>query len=358
MIRLGAREELREKLYLVMLRNGVKDAMIEIDTILGEFEVQNRTTEVALLKADRNEYLFKKFLTAKIVKGCTDRTVEFYQKELRFVFDRIHKTADDVTTDDVRFYLAIRQKKDKISKTTANNELRVLSSFYQYLQAEEIILKNPILKIEKIKEDKKKKSAFTEIEVEKIRDATRNARERAIVDVLLSTGCRVSELIGIKIADINQDKLVVHGKGGKDRTVYLNAKAVVSLQKYIEERQDQNPYVFCGGYFCKNNKEKMSMYQCSKRGEWYKNAELVSKDRATDRGTVEQLMRKLKKRSGIDSGCYPHKFRRTCATMALRRGMPIEQVSKMLGHESVETTQIYLDLNEQDLEQAHKKYVV
>lgn len=355
---MNAREELRDQLYLVMARNNVKDAMTEIDAILGEFEVQNRTTEVALLKEDRNEYLFKKFLTAKIVKGCSERTIECYQKTLKFVFDRVHKTVDEVTTDDIRFYLALRQKRDGVSKVMANNELRVLSSFYQYLQAEEIVIKNPILRIEKIKEDKKQKSAFTEIEIEKIRDATRNARERAIVDVLLSTGCRVSELVGIKIEDLNHDKLVVHGKGGKDRTVYLNAKALVSLQKYLSERTDQNPYVFCGGYFVKHDTKKANKYRCSKRGEWYKVPELVSEDSHMDRGTVEQLMRRLKRRAGIEASCYPHKFRRTCATMALRRGMPIEQVSRMLGHESVDTTQIYLDINEKDLEQAHKKYVV
>ena len=108
---MNAREELRDQLYLVMARNNVKDAMIEIDAILGEFEVQNRTTEVALLKEDRNEYLFKKFLTAKIVKGCSERTIECYQKTLKFVFDRVHKTVDEVTTDDIRFYLALRQKR-------------------------------------------------------------------------------------------------------------------------------------------------------------------------------------------------------------------------------------------------------
>lgn len=354
----NAREELRQKLCMILIRNGIMDADIEVDAILGDYEIQNRTTEIAPLKEDRNEYLFKKFLTAKIVKGCTDRTVRYYQKQLQFTFDRIKRTADEVTVDDIRYYLAVRQKRDGISKTTANNELRVLSSFYQYLQSEEIVLKNPTLKIEKIKERKKKKHAFTEIEIEKIRDATRNARERAVVDVLLSTGCRVSELVGIKINDISGDKLVVHGKGEKDRTVYLNAKAVLSLEKYLKERNDNNPYVFCGGIYVSDDKWNMHKYQISKNGEWYKEPELVSKDMPVDKGTIEQFTRKLKKRSGIESGCYPHKFRRTCATMALRRGMPIEQVSKMLGHESIETTQIYLDLNEEELEQAHKKYVV
>lgn len=354
---MNAREELRQKLCMMLIGKGVKDAEIEIDAILGEYEVQDRTTEIAIRSEDRNEYLFKKFLTAKIVKGCTDRTIDYYGKSLNFIFERINKTADDVTTDDIRYYLAIRQKRDGITKTTANNELRVLSSFYQYLQAEEIVLKNPVQKIEKIKERKKKKNAFTELEIEKIRDATKNYRERAVVDVLLSTGCRVSELATMKISDIEGNKMVVHGKGEKDRIVYLNAKAMISLEKYLSERSDNNQYIFCGGYFVQNNKEAMGKYQCSKNGEWYKDPDLVS-DGHVDKGTIEQLMRKLKKRSGLETACYPHKFRRTCATMALRHGMPIEQVSKMLGHESIETTQIYLDLDENSLEQAHKKYVV
>lgn len=354
---MSAREDLRQKLCMLLIEKGIQDADTDIDAILGEYEVQDRSTEVAILSEDRNEYLFKKFLTAKIVKGCTDRTIDYYKKTLIFAFDRIHKTADEVTTDDIRYYLAIRQKRDGISKTSANNELRILSSFYQYLQSEEIILKNPILKIEKIKEKKKKKSAFTEFEIEKIRDATKNYREKAIVDVLLSTGCRVSELVAIKISDIDGDKLVVHGKGEKDRIVYLNAKAVISLEKYLSERNDQNPYIFCGGVRA-GDKKMMHRYQNAKNGEWYKDPLLISEKDHVDKGTVEQLMRKLKKRSGIESSCYPHKFRRTCATMALRRGMPIEQVSKMLGHESIETTQIYLDLNEEDLAQAHKKYVI
>ena len=354
---MSAREDLRQKLCMLLISKGIPDTDIEIDAILGEYEVQERITEVAIRSEDRNEYLFKKFLVAKTVKGCTDRTIHMYKKTLSFVFDRINKTADEVMADDIRYYLAVRQKRDGISKTTANNELRVLGSFYQYLQSEEIILKNPTLKIEKIRERKKKKSAFTELEIERIRNATKNNRERAIVDVLLSTGCRVSELTGIRISDIKGDKLVVHGKGEKDRTVYLNAKAVVSLEEYLKERNDTNPYVFCGGIDARGRKEILYKYNTERNGEWYRDPELIS-DQHVGKGTIEQLMRKLKKRSGIESACYPHKFRRTCATMALRRGMPIEQVSKMLGHESVSTTQIYLDLSDKELEEAHRKYVV
>lgn len=352
-----AREELRQELCMVLIRNGVENAGVEVDAILGGYEIQKRTTEVALLSEDRNSYLFKKFLTAKIVKGCTDRTIQHYKKYLEFIFNRIQKTADDVTADDIRYYLAVRQKKDGIAKTTANNELLTLRTFYQYLSAEEIITKNPTLNIDRIKGKKQKKSAFTEMEIEQLREATKNAREKAIIDILLSTGCRVSELVGIKKTEINNDKLIVHGKGEKDRLVYLNAKAVISMNRYLSERKDSNPYLFPGGYSEKSNKELWHKTQ-SARGDWYKDRTLVTPDSHIDKGTIEVLMRKLKKRAGLECSVYPHKFRRTCATMALKRGMPIEQVSKMLGHENITTTQIYLDLNEEELEQAHRKYVV
>lgn len=351
------REELRTKLILLLKSKGITNADIEVDIALKDFEIMERTTEITILSEDRNRYLFNKFLAAKLVKGLTERSIEFYQKSLIFIFDRLNKTADNVTTDDIRLYLAIRQKKDKISKTTANNELRVLSTFYKFLQDEEIITKNPCAKIEKIKEQKTKKKAFTEIEIEKLRDALRNNREKAIFETLLSTWCRVSELVQMKKTDIDGHKILVHGKGEKDRIVYLNAKAMLALEKYLEERKDSNPYIFPGGYFCKNDSDMATKYQSSKQGEWHKNPELVTPDKYMDRGTIEQLMRRIKKRAGITTDCHPHKFRRTGATMALRKGMPLEQVSRMLGHESIATTQIYLDLSEQDLEANHKKYV-
>ena len=352
-----AREELRQELCMVLIRNGVRDAGTEVDAILGGYEIQKRTTEVALLSEDRNSYLFKKFLMAKAVKGCTDRTAHYYKTSLARVFDRMQKTADDVTADDIRYYLALRQKKDGVSKVTADNELRVLRTFYQYLSAEEIITRNPTLNVERVKGWKQQKKAFTDIEVERIREAAKNEREKAIIDILLSTGCRVSELVGIKTSEIDKDKLVVHGKGEKDRLVYLNAKAVISTERYLAGRSDGNPYLFPGGYNHKSNEKLWKKYRTA-GGDWYKDASLVTPDTHMSQGSVENLMRKLKKRAGLECDVYPHKFRRTCATMALRRGMPIEQVSKMLGHENIATTQIYLDLNEEELEQAHRKYVV
>ena len=258
---------------------------------------------------------------------------------MKFVFNRINKNADDVTADDIRYYIAFRQKVDKVASTTAHNEYRVLQSFFQYLTMEEIIQKNPTFKVGRIKNKKTKKEAFTELEIEKLRDVLQDNRERALFEVLLSTGCRVSELSAIKIADIDGNRIKILGKGNKERYVYLNVRASLSIEKYLQERNDTNPYLFCGHY---------------------RNPGLASDESHPhlNKGTIEQMIRKMKKRANLETECYPHKFRRTCATMALRRGMPIEQVSKMLGHESIETTQIYLDLDDSELEAAHKKYVI
>ena len=280
--------------------------------------------------------------------------MEYYKKELVNILDEIGKPADEITTDDIRYFLAIRQTRDKISKTTANNQLRVLRSFYSFLIADELVSKNPCLKIERIKTTKIKKEAFTELDVEKLRGVCTTNRERAVVEILLSTGCRVTELVNIKIKDVNDGKILICGKGDKYRTVYLNAKSTLSITNYLAERKDNNPYLFCGGYFSEIvNKGRKHEEQKN----WYQDPNQVTEDTPTDKGTIEQLCRKLGKRAGVEK-VHPHRFRRTCATFALRHGMPVEQVSKMLGHENVSTTMIYLDLSDEELQQAHRKYVI
>lgn len=168
----------------------------------------------------------------------------------------------------------------------------------------------------------------------------------------MSTGCRVTELSMIRIDDLKEDKLIVHGKGQKDRTVYLNAKAQMAVKKYVQEREDSNPYLFPKGIWMDGAKGMKRKEQ----GMWYKHPEYVQEG-CTDKSSLESVVRKIGRRAGVEK-CHPHRFRRTCATFALRRGMPLVQVSKMLGHENIDTTQIYLDLSEEELEQAHKKYVV
>lgn len=344
------RQEVIDKIMMCLTNRGIDDTSISQDLIiiLSDYEITARETAVAVRCEDKNKYFMQKFIIAKTVKGCSDRTLTLYKTEIWKILQNIGKPADEITADDIRLYLALRQKRDKVTKTTANNELRYLRSFFGYLQVEELITKNPVAKIERIKCDKIKRNAFTELEVAKLRDACINTWETAVVETLLSTGCRVSELVNIKIDDLQGDQLIVHGKGNKDRTVYLNASALLALNKYLQERKDNNPYVFPGGYFSNVKNDCRN---------WYKYPERIDPERHCDIGTIRAKVNKIGKRVGVQN-VHPHKFRRTCATFALRRGMPIEQVSKMLGHESIETTQIYLDLSEEDLKQAHKKYVV
>lgn len=350
------REELINKILMIMQSENIGTEAIneihnELVILFNDYEVQERETAVAVRNEDINIRCLKKFLIAKSVAGRTDQTIDYYKKILSRILDDINKSVDEITTDDIRYYLALRQRRDCISTTTAKNEMRCLSSFFAFLTAEELVAKNPCLKIEPIKEEKKQKKAFTELEVEQIRAACNCARETAIVELLMSTGCRVTELCTILLSDITGDRLIVHGKGRKDRTVYLNAKAQMALQFYVGERKDKNPYLFPKGA------SVTEANFCGKKELWYQNPECVLPDEHVDKGSIEKTVRKIGRRAGVEK-VHPHRFRRTCATFALRRGMPIEQVSKMLGHEKIETTQIYLDLSEEELHQAHKKYVI
>lgn len=344
------RNELTEKIIMMLAGKGVSIAEIpqELTIILADYEIAPRETSLAIRGEDKNKVYLQKFLIAKTVKGCTDRTLKLYKEEVWKILCHINKPVDEITSDDIRLYLAIRQKKDGITKRTADNELRYLRTFFTYLIAEELITKNPVARIEKIKGDKVKRKAFTELEVERIRDACKNEWETAAVEMLLSTGCRVSELVSIKISDINDGQLRIFGKGNKERIVYMNARAIVAVEKYLKKRKDDNPYLFPGGFFGRPE---------TKCRNWYENPKCVDENKPCCTGTVEGKVRTIAKRAGVKEA-HPHKFRRTCATFALRRGMPIEQVSQMLGHEQIGTTQIYLDLTEEDLKQAHKKYVV
>lgn len=351
-----ARQELYENIIMYLMSEDIQVEKIKegMYAVLSDYEIQKRCTDVALVQTDRNAYLIKRFLVAKTVKGCTSRTIEYYKTNLQRIIERLGKTVDDITADDIRLYIALRIKRDKISKVTADNELRTLRTFFTYLQSEEIVSKNPMHNIERIKAWRMKKEALTEMEVEMLRhEASNDSRKLAVVEVLLSTGIRLSELVGIMLEEIEGERILVHGKGEKDRYVYLNARAKLTIDRYLKERTDDNPYLFPGG----RNATDISGDGKSKMRTWWKYPELVTEDTHIEKGTIEQMMRKLAKRAGVEQA-NPHKFRRTCATMALRRGMPIEQVSKMLGHESIQTTQIYLDLNEEDLIQAHRKYVV
>ena len=209
-------------------------------------------------------------------------------------------------------------------------------------------------KVEAIKEPKKKKKAFSNMELEKIRFACRNAYERAFIEVLISTWARISEIAEMKIADIQDNKIVVHGKGDKYRETYLTAKAQIAIQEYLKQREDENPWLFPKGARITELRKKGIPQK--EMHLWWQHAENVRPGRR-DSGSLESTVRDIGKRAGVEN-CHPHRFRRTGATMALRAGMPIIEVSKLLGHESIATTQIYLDIEEKQLQATHEKYVI
>lgn len=335
--------------------DGAEDVKMKITMLLSGYDVIKRETAVTVYEGDINEQMLKRFLIAKAARGCSPRTVNYYRNSIRAALQMIGKAYTDVTADDIRIYLAVRVQRDHVSKTTANNERRNLSAFYTWLQKEEILIRNPMNKVEAIKETKKKKKAYTQMEIEKIRAACQTNRERALIEVLISTWCRVSEVAQIKLQDIDGNKIMVVGKGDKEREVYLTPKAQLMVETYLQERHDNNPYLFARARYTGRvgEMERLGVSR-NKLNEWYMYAELVGSGH-TDAGTIESIVRRLGKRAGVEK-THPHRFRRTSATMALRAGMPILTVSKMLGHESIATTQIYLDITDDELEQYHSRY--
>lgn len=347
-----------DRMIYVLMEKEVPDLNYiksRFQVIVDDYEILPKEKALVVYTEGKNELYIKRFLMAKAVAGCTKRTVAYYGKELHRALYEIGKDADTIDSIDVQALLA-RKLSSGISKASADNMRRVLSSFFGWAQRERLIPNNPMDRVDHIKYRGQKKQAFTELEVELIRNGARTNRERAVVEVLFSTGCRVSELVSIKIDDIDGNAIDVLGKGEKHRQVYLNAKAVVAIQNYLSERTDTNPYLFpkMNGILRESkhfkNLRKDGMY-------WYRDPAFVDLSEPSDKGTIETIVRNIGKRVGVEK-CHPHRFRRTCATFALRRGMPLEQVSKMLGHEQLSTTQIYLDLSEKELEQAHAKYVI
>lgn len=330
--------------------------------ILSDYEVEKRCTEVSVISEDETTKYVRLFLIGKRVAGRTDRTLQHYSSTLKLFFDEVQKNPKEITSDDIKFFLATKEVRDGASKVYQKNISRVLGSFYAWMQREEYIMRNPMNKVDEIKIPKVKREAFTEMQIEMLRVAADgNLRLSCMLEVLLSTWCRATELVQIKLKEISNDmeSVLIHGKGSKDRTCYLNARAKLYLKKYLDERNDSNEYLFPNCWIGINECAIFAQ-ECKKTGyrqcDWWKAEELVGTDHV-NKDSIGTILRNLGKKAGVEN-VHPHRFRRTGATFALRRGMPIEQVSKLLGHESIETTQIYLDVSERELEQAHKKYVV
>lgn len=310
----------------------------KITLILNEYIITEGITDIAVRESNEDVLMIKKFLMSKKVKGCTDRTIDFYTKELRRALPKLSKPLKEITVDDIRWFAADKEFNGKCSRVTCSNTLRVLSSLFQFLSNEGYVQGNPVMKFGAYKVPKQKKEAFTEYEIESMRENVKTPKDKAIFEMLLSTGCRVSELCQIKQSEITGSEILVHGKGQKERIVRMNVKAVKALESYLE---------------CKCKESRDSEWLFPKKE--YKHKCLCPEEHM-DKSSVETRIRDLGRELNITA--HPHKFRRTCATFALRRGMDLMYVSKMLGHDNVQTTQIYLDLDEETMREQHRKFVI
>jgi len=332
----------------------ISDVRMRVSMVLSKYDIKKDETELIPYQGDVNEQILRRFLMSKTARGLSKRTIKYYRDSISFTFHHIGKPYTQITADDIRLYLAIRVNRDGVSKATANNERRNLSAFYSWLQKEEILIKNPMAKVEAIKETKKKKKAYTNMELEKIRFACEDEMDRALIEILISTWARVSEIAEMKVSDLDGNKIVVHGKGDKYRTVYLTAKAQLAIKAYLEKRKDNQPLLFPKG---KSGKILLRKGISPKQMHlWWTDPENMVEGKR-DTGSLESRVRQIGKRAGVEN-VHPHRFRRTGATMALRAGMPLMEVSQILGHNSVGTTQIYLDIDSKQLESTHEKYVV
>ena len=278
-----------------------------------------------------NSELLTSFLMAKEVEGCSARTIGYYRATLEHLAATIPLAYTQMTTNDLRSYLSDYETNRRASKTTIDNIRRIMSSFFSWLEDEDYVVKSPVRRIKRVKTPSEIKETFSDEDLERMRDACRNKRDLAIVDFLASTGVRVGELVGLNRSDVNfhERECVVTGKGNKQRMVYFDARTKLHLHAYLESRQDDNPALFTS---------------------------LHSPENRISVSSVESRIRKLGK--VLDkTRVHPHKFRRTVATFAIEKGMPIEQVQKMLGHARIDTTMHYAIVNQNCVKASHRRYL-
>lgn len=271
------------------------------------------------------------FICAKRVEGCSEKSIKYYKSTIENMLKDLEKPVKHITTEDLRQYLGGYYKENNCSKVTIDNIRRILSTFFSWLEDENYILKSPVRRIHKIRTGKVVKEIYTDEHLEIMRDSCREVRDLAIIDLLNSTGMRVGELVKLNIDDIdfNERECTVVGKGDKERKVYFDARTKIHLQKYINSRVDDNKALFVS---------------------------LIKPYSRLNISGVEIRMRKLGRRLSINK-VHPHKFRRTLATRAIDKGMPIEQVQQLLGHQKIDTTLQYAMVSQNNVKISHRKYI-
>ena len=309
-------EKFRVELLTMLDKRMSKELVSVVDMALTalfqKYDVSEACTDLAVCD-DSNEKIINTYIASMRLEGRSEKTLKQYYDALTKLLDEIPKSIKDIRTNDIRYHLAHYQATHKVSNATVNNRRKFLSAFFVWATREEIVDKNPMLKINSIKEKYVTKKPFSDIELAKIRDALEDNREKALVEFLLSTGCRVSEVAGLKVGNIDfrTGECVVLGKGNKERTVYLNNKSMYYLERYIGGFVDADRPLF-----------------------------MNARGRGMTKQNIEELMRIIGKRAGV-SKVHPHRFRRTMATNAMKRGMPVQYIQVILGHSKLDTTMIY-----------------
>lgn len=280
---------------------------------------------------ETNEGLLAKFMAAKRVEGCSSKTLGYYESALKKLFSTVDVSALHMKTEHLREYLSRYAERTKCSKANLDNIRRILSSFFTWLEDESYILKNPVRRIHKIRVDRNVKETYSDEAMERMRDECHSLRDLAIIDLLASSGMRVGELVHLNREDIDFEnrECVVFGKGHKERPVYFDARTKIHLKNYLDSRTDENPALF---------------------------VTLQKPFRRLQISGVEIRLRHLGKELGIPK-VHPHKFRRTLATRAIDKGMPIEQVQRLLGHTQIDTTMQYAMINQKNVKVSHQKYI-
>ena len=310
------------------------EQMTELNNVLlqvvSRYEIVDDTENV---KEDvkSNNRILEIFLSAKQVEGCSIKTIKYYESTVRQLYKKMPKKVSEYTTEDIRAYLAVFQRKHKSSKVTIDNIRRIFSSFFAWLEEEDYIMKSPVRRIHKVKTGSQVKEVLTDENLELLRDNCKHIRDLAIIDFLTSTGIRVGELVKLNRNDINfvERECIVFGKGNKERIVYFNARAKIHLQEYLKTRKDKNQALFVS---------------------------LAKPHNRLQISGVEMRLRQLGRKVKLPR-VHPHKFRRTLATMAIDKGMPVEQVQKLLGHVKIDTTMHYAMVNQTNVKLSHRKFI-
>lgn len=322
-----------------MLNTVINAIKGEMNTILTENQMKmleqvltKHLSGVIAAETEQKEIeLLPAFISAKRVEGCSEKSLRYYESTIRNMLEAVSKPEKQITTEDLRSYLDTYQRRGTVSKVTLDNVRRILSTFFSWLEDEDYIVKSPVRRIHKVKTGKTVKETYTDESLELMRDYCDNPRDLAMIDLLASTGIRVGELVKLNRADVDFEnrECIVFGKGNKERKVYFDARTKIHLQKYLASRTDDNEALF------------------------------VSLIKPFDRlqiSGVEIRLRKIGRDLGIHK-THPHKFRRTLATMAIDKGMPIEQVQQLLGHQSIDTTLQYAMVNQANVKNSCKKFI-